>query len=508
MDYLLKKNNLTLSKDILDTVSQQPVDLDFTLPDYCADIEKILKCSLAPKIYSRNFSAGQLRVDGASVVRILYCDSTKKALRCCEQTVPFSATIPVSADPLDYIILTKAKPEYLNCRALTPRRLSIHGAFSLYVNIKEKYNCEISESSYDNALQTKIRNESVCELCEFLQEQFSVSESVSINAGVMVETVVRNEVFVDLKDMSRKGDKLALNIEATLKMLYISDAASGEAEQFVYVFPYTHLIDSKTESMDVSDVRLDVLSYELLLSSRMVSEEPVVNLELKLCASFLGYKQKEISYVCDAFSISDDIVAGNEDLMVISDMLPLSKNGVLKTTVAMGDKKVQKIVDIFCEEPVVSGALSENNLSVSGKLNVCVLAICEDGELISIERRVDIDIQDSLEKTYNSIGNLCFTVSSVSFRIGEDNELSLRFDTKLFAALRNSVNICQISDVEKTGEKLFDTKCPLTLYYAKSGESVWDIAKKYSSDVDVIRTENDIEEDEIAESGMLLIFNM
>ena len=78
MDYLLKKQTLDIAEDILDTVTQQPVDLDFTLPDYCPDIEKILKCTLLPKIYSRNLSAGQLRVDGASLVRILYCDGNKK----------------------------------------------------------------------------------------------------------------------------------------------------------------------------------------------------------------------------------------------------------------------------------------------------------------------------------------------------------------------------------------------------------------------------------------------
>ena len=31
---------------VLDTVAEQLADVDLTLPDYCPDIEKILKCSL------------------------------------------------------------------------------------------------------------------------------------------------------------------------------------------------------------------------------------------------------------------------------------------------------------------------------------------------------------------------------------------------------------------------------------------------------------------------------
>ena len=53
MDYLLKNKYLYSVSEVLDTVVQQAVDLDFTLPDYCADIEKILKCTLVPKIHTR-----------------------------------------------------------------------------------------------------------------------------------------------------------------------------------------------------------------------------------------------------------------------------------------------------------------------------------------------------------------------------------------------------------------------------------------------------------------------
>ena len=34
----------------LDTVAEQLADVDLTLPDYCPNIEKILTCSLVPKI--------------------------------------------------------------------------------------------------------------------------------------------------------------------------------------------------------------------------------------------------------------------------------------------------------------------------------------------------------------------------------------------------------------------------------------------------------------------------
>ena len=51
MEYNLKKSSIGILQTCLDTVSEQPVDIDFTLPDYCPDIEKILRCKITPKIY-------------------------------------------------------------------------------------------------------------------------------------------------------------------------------------------------------------------------------------------------------------------------------------------------------------------------------------------------------------------------------------------------------------------------------------------------------------------------
>ena len=80
---------------VLDTVAEQLADVDLTLPDYCPDIEKILKCTLTPKIQSRTLSGGQLQIDGFCTVNVMYVESIKKSVRCCEQSVNFSQNFSV-----------------------------------------------------------------------------------------------------------------------------------------------------------------------------------------------------------------------------------------------------------------------------------------------------------------------------------------------------------------------------------------------------------------------------
>lgn len=505
MDYVLKKRPFCATQEILETVTQQAVDLDFTLPDYCADIEKILKCSLIPKIYTRSLSAGQLRVDGASVVRILYCDSQKKALRCCEQTVPFSAAIPVNSEIAENIILTTAKPEYINCRALSPRRLSVHGAFSLYSSVVCKKSYDVFESVEDDCLQIKCISKEVCELCEFTQEQFSINESVSLSSSNSVETIVRSSVTAVVKDYRESADKFIVNGEITLRMLYICDSVSGETDQFIYVFPFTQSIGITEGGCDITDIRLDVLSYDLLLRSEMISEEPLLNIDVKLCASILGYKKQSLSFIGDAYSTKENTELCYETVPLCCDVLSIASEGVVKAPVTLGDKNVRKIVDIFTEEPSLMATFADNNVTFKGKVNVCVLALTDEDELISVERPVDIEITHPVDKIYGYVKNPTGQITSLSFRMSDNNQLEIRLDMRLCALLGTVEAVSQVTDAKVTGEVSCSEDCALTLYFARGGEKVWDIAKAYKTPVESINSENSLTEDILSEDKMLLI---
>lgn len=46
-------------EQIFDGVQECPVDTEYTLPDYCADIQKILKCIVTPEVTSVSAAGGQ-----------------------------------------------------------------------------------------------------------------------------------------------------------------------------------------------------------------------------------------------------------------------------------------------------------------------------------------------------------------------------------------------------------------------------------------------------------------
>ena len=77
----------------------------------------------------------------------------------------------------------KAKVEYVNCRATSPRKLDIHGAFSVCAKVLEHVPQDIlCDIEGDDIQQMKSEIEA-SNIAGMTQEAFSVSEVLEISSG-------------------------------------------------------------------------------------------------------------------------------------------------------------------------------------------------------------------------------------------------------------------------------------------------------------------------------------
>ena len=75
MDYTAERSPLSAMELIYDGCQEQSVDLDLTLPDYCPDIQRILKCQVYPRILDRSLAGDHLEISGTYQVKVFYLDA-------------------------------------------------------------------------------------------------------------------------------------------------------------------------------------------------------------------------------------------------------------------------------------------------------------------------------------------------------------------------------------------------------------------------------------------------
>ena len=244
MEYKLQKEKCDICEKIFEGASEQPVDLDLSLPDYCPDVERILKCRICPGITSKNITGDRLDVDGNVTIRIYYLDSKKQAIRLCEHTSPFSCSFTLKNADAESVCRVRLRTEYLNCRAVSPRKLDIHGAFSVMASVFRCSPKEYCTSIEGSDIQQRLHHETVSVLKGCSQQQFSVSEVLDIGKGkASPESILRSELNVITDDCRAIDDKLMLKGEVILKILYITDIESGSQDIMSFHIPLSQIID-------------------------------------------------------------------------------------------------------------------------------------------------------------------------------------------------------------------------------------------------------------------------
>ena len=490
---------------VLDTVAEQLADVDLTLPDYCPDIEKILKCSLIPKIQSKTLSGGQLQVDGVCVVSVLYVESEKKTIRCCEHSVNFSQGFSVRDAGDSNIILTKTKPEYINCRALSPRRLVMHGAFSLYAKVLTARRTELYTPDSET-LEVLRRKTRLSDLRANCQEQFTVSEEISVADKPAIEAVLYASAEAAINDAKAVSGKLMLSGEISISLFYITNLETGETAKLHYLLPFNQIIDCDGVDENTENIfSAEIMSFDTRLKNDILSDKPALAFDAMLCVSAEGYISGDEEIVTDAYSTGFACAPQFSELKIIGGVKPVNETFIEKTSTRVDGCKIGKILDIYADSVTLETEAAEDSVRAKGKVSLCILALDDKSFPVMAERSFDY------ERILNADGcnRMIFEnarVASISYRLGEDGGIEMRLEMNISGGAVKSDAVRAVSSVEVYEDSpVTPERCALTLYYAAAGESLWDIAKRHNTGMELLRSENTLDEIILDSDQMLLI---
>ena len=92
MDCNITKNNIYSCKTVYENFSEEKVDLDIVIPDYCAAAVRILKCEVQPVINSKTVDGDRLILEGVCTVNVIYADEQTGAVKSIIESTTFSQT--------------------------------------------------------------------------------------------------------------------------------------------------------------------------------------------------------------------------------------------------------------------------------------------------------------------------------------------------------------------------------------------------------------------------------
>ncbi len=510
MNYDVSKDNLSVRNLEFEGCQEIAVDIDFSLPDYCPDIQRILKCQVCPQIAARNISGDRLNVEGTADIRLIYLDSDNMRIRCCENSAPFSTSIDIRCTPENAIALTSARTEYINCRAVSPRKIDIHGAFSMCAKIYGKNSTNISCCVSGKDIQQKIENTMGSNLVGMGQQQFSINEMLEMGENTPApEMIIRSDVSIILIDYKTTANKVVIKGEAILKILYMDDISSGNLQTMQYSIPISQIIDVPGADENCQYIMMgEILSHDEQIHSENEESRGRISTEIRIAATIMAYTEKELGVVSDIYSTDNNLKTESEPLKLSKLKDIIKENFSHKSSVNLPETNTSKIVDVWSDACSAKAVPEGDKLIFKGKMNLCILALDVDNIPFYIERIVEFEHARELGETSQDVmAEITLVPTSIGYSISKDSKVDVKIDFNVSGAVYLNQKHDMITAVEADESRPADKdrNASLTIYFASESEPLWDIARKYYTSVNAIKQENDISGDIAPKNGMLLI---
>lgn len=510
MEYVLLKKSLSVCEAVFEGSNEQPIDIDFTLPDYCPDIEKILKCTATPYISMKNLSGGNLEIDGVVNIKVLYLDSKNKTIRCCEHTSPFSCSFTVKGDSENAVANVSLKTEYVNCRALTPRRLDIHGAFTISARVLKSSQQEIPEAVQGDDVEQKSSTIPISSLAGISSGIININETLDIGKNrPSPQTIIRTELTLSHTEPKIAAEKLIVKGEAVLKILYVTDLETGELDTAEFNIPINEMLDaSGIDASDICDMELTVQSYEVSLKSDFDDDSTLIGFEAKLCATATVYNEDTVRLVDDAYSRAYELDLTYKQISCKHIAAVIDDEISEKSDISL-DFSISRIIDIYGDSPQCSCEFqtTDGKLLIRGKLTCCILGCDENNSVFYAEKPIEFSREYDIGNAVNPSCKPIILPLNISYRISGENSLEVRAGASIHTAVVESISKRIISNVtaDEEQKREHDKTAALTIYYADAGENLWSIARSYCTSVEAIKMQNDLTDDVISARGMILI---
>ena len=502
MEQLLKKKSVTLPVFVLDRQEECPISGEYTLPEYCPDVAVVLKCFAYPRIQNRQWSGDQWLLDGSAVIRVLYLDEERKSVHSLEFAEPFTCSMRGDGRVDNAAVNVELTTKYLNCRALSPRRVEVRGAVSVTARAESVAKKEIASVAEDDALYTKMLPKAIATPCPMNEKVLTISESLDFPDTLpAAELLLGGECRAVVQDCKLLPGKAIVKGQVFLHQLYLD--ANEAVHSLDFALPFSQILDvnDAVEGMPYY-ASVCVLSDTERCVVGPSGENTILDVSVKLLLQMQVYQKTELSVAKDAYHRQCPVTAQTEEVEFCCYLGMRWEETVLPMKLAVQPGRWQEIIDVSVQLQDHQTERMDGGVMVRGRMLVCVVAKDTDGEVVYDEFAEEYSV------TYACGGNACsvrFVPMECSYRV-VDNALELQI--ALCAAVMDRQCDCEavLTDLQLQSERPYPRqKVTALLYYADAGETVWDIGRNCHTSPDGICEENELDGECVEEARVLVV---
>ena len=491
----LQKDYLCLEENR--RVECKNIDLDFdfqeTLPAYVDDIYRIVKCCAKSYITSADISFNEIKVFGKVNVYLTYYN--ENSLLCyADFEEDFNRSISAENLSDNAFVCAHICDKYTSFRVINQRRIDIHLSSLLHIDVYDKVKCPCLKDCEG----AKLKKEKIkaADVIANTISRIEFDEEFGLPAGSQpIKRIVSFTVNSSQNDVRVIKDKVLLKVNVDLSILYTTDV-DDELNKTEYSFTASKIIEITGVSDDDKIISIvDVGNVLVKAKNKTGDKLDTVNVYGELSVNSLAIHEEEKEIITDAYVLNHSSQSSYTDFNIISSGHEINETRQVNISFAL-PSEVSEVKEI--ELIINSFSFKNSNINAQVRYNAITL---NNGELTSVFG--DSEFELPVEAADGAFASLA--IQSFDYSLSQNNTIDVRAAVSVNAYVYNDKTYKLINDIDADVEVL---KHPaITVYFGKENESVWEIAKAFSSDSNQIMKENSLTDESLNTNRVLIIPN-
>lgn len=507
MKFSSETKKLSFCETVFETTAEQSLEADITLPDYCPEIQKILRCNVVTNIISVQNSNGRMTAQGNAVVKIIYVGDNGKTVSF-EQSYPVQKSAESDSVNSESCLDVKINVDYVNSRAVNPRRIDIRAMLTFVFRAERKNEESVLCRAEGCGIQCRSKEFTYASLSGLCSKAFSLTEVIEIPSDKnSVSQIMNASAFAVAKDVKIINNKILVKGDCEIKVYYTAEN-KDTIDCIEHSIPISQIIEVDGVTEDCfSSLCLKVTSCETAAKVDSSGSMRLVDIAVRVCASFAAYNEFSLDLISDVYSTSHNLKNDVRSLEINNLNTAVDTSFINKVVIESIGVSVDCVLAVWCDDIKYSSSLKGDLCVINGTYRATVIYRDSDKQTGIIHKPVDFEYTVNLKNPAQRINSrILLQIAACSCSLSGESKLEIKTEISACGIILSNEIVKYINEINVVDElDNSENACALTIYFSDENEKVWSIAKKYRTTVEAIMKENELESETVESRRFLLI---
>lgn len=509
----LERKNVRLNCVEKKYQKNKTMDEDLNVPDSKGDINKVICSTYEAVIENMKASDKKEAIKGYVEFDILYLNHDNGALEHLEGKYPFEESFELEDGFEPIHMKGKAEVEDFTVRVINSRKINIKALLNVCCYGDEICEEEILLDVGDDNVLVRKENMIFSQIKADGEDSYRVKEEVQLPKN---KPNVSRLIWSDMRLKSRETRILddGVYIKGDLGIFIIYEP---DGEETVQWYETAVPFEGKVEVSGVSEemfsmICLNLQEKQVMIKADYDGEERILCAEGMVRIDLKAYSEEEIGVVWDMYSTNHHMEVETEDKSFQQLVMKncLKAKGYNKIKLSEVDDKPLQICYAYGDAHLEDTVSCEEGIRVEGFVNATIIYVSADDQnpIASFSCVVPfsqvISLEEDIEKKEYAVN---INVDQISASMMGGDEIEVRAYVGIEILMTKVLTRPFVTDAHMTpmSAKELASFPGIIGYIANSEESLWDIAKRYKTTEERIRSLNSVNGDRVHCGDKLII---